>query len=78
MESERVIKIDARFMYIGLPTADPTWAEGIQLLLNPKLLYGANLSCSKGREAQFMYVMSMVNSWSLLHMNFDMVASITS
>jgi len=23
---------------IGLPTADPTWAAGIQLLLNPKLL----------------------------------------
>jgi len=30
-------------MYIGLATADPDWAAGIQLLLNPKLLWSKSL-----------------------------------
>jgi len=36
-ESERVIKIDFRFMY-RLTKNWPTWAARIQLLVNPKLL----------------------------------------
>jgi len=50
IESEREIKIDFRFMYRGLPTADPTLAAGIQLL-PAQNNYCANLSCSVGRKA---------------------------
>jgi len=67
-EGERVIKINFRCK--GLPTADPTWAAGIHLLLNPKLLW-CQFFCSVGREAQSMYVMSRVQSPTSHPSNFS-------
>jgi len=71
---------------IGLPTADPTWATGIQLLVNPKSPQCKFYLQRRQREAQSVYILSMLVSqegfflqnWWLLYLRFFFLEFITN